>query len=205
MEHKGKGGKIGPKTHKFARQQASQNMFQFLEADEGSTEIDKEKEGNPVEEEKAEDSEQIQENKKQFFFIMSNVEHEMDHEMTQSEMEMEDHELQEILEKENLDLEGFLNQGTKEGLDFLPTEEFNRVQQLFLWKTQTKGVERIRHKYRQGNEGVKMMKNIAGLAPGIPGKKRSRKKQNELLMECGKLMIGSGKMKDLSSYSFTSL
>ena len=62
--------------------------------------------------------------------------------MTQSEMETEDNELQEILEKENLDLEGFLKQGTREGVDSLPPEEFHNVQQLFLWKTQTKGLEK---------------------------------------------------------------
>ncbi len=49
------------------------------------------------------------------------------------------------------------------------------------------------------------MKSTPGLATRNPGKKRGRKKQNELLMECGKLMIDSGKMKDLTSYSFTDL
>ena len=49
------------------------------------------------------------------------------------------------------------------------------------------------------------MKITPGLAPRKPGKKRGGKKQNELLMECGKLMIDSGKMKDLTSYSFTNL
>jgi hypothetical protein len=49
------------------------------------------------------------------------------------------------------------------------------------------------------------MKNTSGLAPRITGKNRGRKKHNELLMECGKLMIDSGKMKDLTSYSFTNL
>jgi len=44
-----------------------------------------------------------------------------------------------------------------------------------------------------------------GLAPRNPGKKRGRKKQNKLLMECGKLMVDSGKMKELTSYSFTNL
>jgi len=43
-------------------------------------------------------------------------------------MEMEENELEEILEKENLDLEGFLKQGTGEGVDSLPSEEFHRVQ-----------------------------------------------------------------------------
>ena len=136
---------------------------------------------------------------------MSDKNLEMDQEMTQSDMEMEDHELQEILEKENLDLEGFLKQGTREGVDSLPPEEFNRVQQLFLWKTQTTGLEKQGNHERQGSEGVKAMKTTPGLAPRYPGKKRGKKKQNKLLMECRKLMIDSGKMKDLSSYSFTNL
>ena len=91
------------------------------------------------------------------------------------------------------------------GVDFLPPEEFNRVQQLFLWKTQAIGLDRQGKSERQGNEGVKTMKNTPRLAPRISGKKRGRKKKNELLMECGKLMIDSGKMKDLTSYSFTNL
>lgn len=49
------------------------------------------------------------------------------------------------------------------------------------------------------------MKANPGLATRSTGKKRGRKKQKELLMECGKLMIDSSKMKDLSSYSFTNL
>jgi len=49
------------------------------------------------------------------------------------------------------------------------------------------------------------MKTTLGLATRNPRKKRGRKKQNELLMECGKLMIDSGKMKDLANYSFTHL
>ena len=49
------------------------------------------------------------------------------------------------------------------------------------------------------------MKAIPGIAARNAGKKRGRKKQNDLLMECGKLMIDSGKMKDLTSYSFTNL
>jgi len=35
-----------------------------------------------------------------------------------------------------------------------------------------------------------------------PGMKRGRKRQKELLLECGKLMIDLGRMKDLSKYSF---
>ena len=96
-------------------------------------------------------------------------------------------------------------QGTKEGIDSLPPEEFSRVQQLFIWKTQNKGLERQRNKEKQSSEGVKTVKSTPRLAPRNLGKKRGRKKQNELLMECGKLMIDSGKMKDLTSYSFTNL
>lgn len=58
---------------------------------------------------------------------------------------------------------------------------------------------------RQANQGIKVVKSTLGLAPRNPRKKRGRKKQNDLLMECGKLMIVSGKMKDLTSYSFTNL
>ena len=137
--------------------------------------------------------------------MMSDAELEMDEEMTQSEMELVDHKLQEILDREHLDLEGFLNQGTMGGVDSLPQEEFNRVQQLFLWKTQDKGMEKKSNNERSGNEGVKTMKTTPGLASRHPGKKRGRKKQNELLMECGKIMIDSGKMKDLTNYSFTNL
>lgn len=137
--------------------------------------------------------------------MMSDTELETDQEMTESEMEMEDNKLHEILEKENLDLEGFLKQGTREGVYSLPPEEFHRVQQLFLWKTQTKGLEEKGRNERQGNEGVTAMKTTPRLAPRIPGKIRGRKKKNELLMECGKLMIDLGKMKDLSNYSFTNI
>jgi len=50
-----------------------------------------------------------------------------------------------------------------------------------------------------------MTKTTLGLVNRNPGKKRGRKKKNELLMECGKLMIDSGKMKHLASYSFTNI
>ena len=67
-----------------------------------------------------------------------------DHEMTPSEARMEDHELQEILEKENLDLEKFMEQGITKEVESLPKEEFDRVQQLFLWRSHSKrsGVKR---------------------------------------------------------------
>lgn len=65
--------------------------------------------------------------------------------MTLSEMETEDHELHDIVDKEHLDMEGFLKQGTTRWVDSLPQEEFNRVQQLFLWGTQTNEMEGQRH------------------------------------------------------------
>jgi len=49
------------------------------------------------------------------------------------------------------------------------------------------------------------MKVNPGLATRNPGKNRGRKEQNELLMECGKLIIDSGNMKDLTNYSFKNL
>ena len=49
------------------------------------------------------------------------------------------------------------------------------------------------------------MKSTPGLATRNAGKKRGRKKQKDLLMECGKLMIDSGKMKYLMSYSFRNI
>lgn len=136
---------------------------------------------------------------------MSDTKLEMDKEMTQNEMDLEDHELQEILEKENLDLEGFLIQGTTGEVDSLPQEELNRIQQLLLWKMQVKALERGKFIDKQDNKGTKTIKMTPGLATRNPGKKRGRKKQNELLMECGKLMTDSGKMKELASYSFTNL
>ena len=105
-------------------------------------------EGSPVEEEKEGDIAQKQDINKQKEIMLSDAKPEMDQEMTQSEMEMEDHELQEIFDREHLDLEGFLKQGTISGVDSLPPEELNRVQQLFLWKTQAKGLERQRNNER---------------------------------------------------------
>jgi len=49
------------------------------------------------------------------------------------------------------------------------------------------------------------MKTTLGPVNRNLGKKRGRKKQNELLMQCGKMMIDSGKMKDLAGYSFTNI
>lgn len=125
--------------------------------------------------------------------------------MTPSEVETEDRELQDILDREHLDLENFLEQGNTKGMDSLPKEEFNRVQYLFLWRTHTKGSGvKINHD-NQDSEGVKTWKATSGLAPRNPGRKRGRKRQNELLIECGELIIDLRKMKDLTSHSFTNL
>ena len=125
--------------------------------------------------------------------------------MNQSEKNTEEHELQEILDKENLDLEGFLMQGTKGGIESLPQEECNMIQQFFSWKPQERRLEKGKNIHKQEHKGVKTMKLNPGLATRNPGKKRGRKKKNELLMKCGKLMIDLGKMKDLTSYSFTNV
>ena len=93
---------------------------------------------------------------------------------------MEDNELQEILERENLDLEGFLNQGTEGSVESLPQDEINRIKQLFLWKTQAKGLEEVNNIERQSNKGVKIVKMTSGLAPRNLGKKsmtRAKKKR----------------------------
>lgn len=71
---------------------------------------------------------------------LSTMEIERDHDMTQSECGTEDQDLWEILERGNLELEKFLEQGTNKGIDSLPQEEFDRVQKLFLRKSQTKAV-----------------------------------------------------------------
>ena len=57
----------------------------------------------------------------------------------------------------------------------------------------------------QENRGIKLMEVTSGHSSKNPGKKRGRKRQNELLTDCGKLMINSSKMKDLTSYSFKNL
>jgi len=74
-----------------------------------------------------------------------------------------------------------------------------------LWKTQERGLDKGRSIHKQEHRGVKTIKSTPGLAAKNPGNKSGRKKKNELFMECGKLMIDSGKMKDLTSYSFTNI
>eukprot|EP00253_Pinus_taeda_P016327 PITA_16327 len=55
--------------------------------------------------------------------------------MTQSESGIEDQDLQEIMEKENLELEKFLEQGGNLGINSIPQEDVDKVQQIFLNKS----------------------------------------------------------------------
>lgn len=104
-----------------------------------------------------------------------------DQEMTPSEGGMKDQDLQEILDKENLELEHVLEQGTNKGIDSLPQEEFDRVQQLFLRRSQTKAVGVKRNHDSQENKGVRQMEITSRYSTKNPGKKRGRRRQNELL------------------------
>lgn len=72
--------------------------------------------------------------------LSSTMELGRDHEMTPREGGMEDQDLQEIPERENLELEKFLEEGSNKGIDSLPQEEINRVQQLFLNRSHKKAV-----------------------------------------------------------------
>lgn len=88
-----------------------------------------------MEKEKEESMEDTHDNNQKKDDLLNTMELDMDKEMTPSEVGTEDHELQDILDREHLDLEKLLKQGTTKGMDSLPQEEFNRVQQLFLWRT----------------------------------------------------------------------
>ena len=122
--------------------------------------------------------------------------------MTQSESGTKDRDLQEILERENLELKKFLEQGGSLGINSIPQEEVDTVQQIFLSKSHqtTTGVKRGHD--NQGNKGFSSTGLITRKLATNPGRKRGRKRQKELLLECGKLMIDSGRMKYLSRYSF---
>jgi len=88
---------------------------------------------------------------------------------------MEDHELQDIIERENLDLEKFLEQGITKGVDSLPKEGFDRVQQLFLWRSQMKCSGVQRNHDSQENRGVKTMEDTLMHSSKNLGGKRGRK------------------------------
>jgi len=133
---------------------------------------------------------------------LTTMEIEKDHEMTQSESGTEDQDLQEILERENLELEKFLEQGGNLGINSIHQEDVDKVQQIFLNKAHQTAAGVKRGHDNQENKGTSSIGSITGKLRKNPGKKRGRKRQKELLLECGKLMIDSGRMKDLSSYSF---
>lgn len=104
-----------------------------------------------------------------------------------------------------MDLEKFLEQGKELGVESLPKEDYDRVQQLFLWRSHVRGVGVKRNYESEEPSGVKMMENPQAQSAKKLGKKRRRNKQNELPSECGKLLINLGKMKYITSYSFTNI
>ena len=119
--------------------------------------------------------EEIPENKKQKDDMPSIMELNRDHEMTPSEAKTKYHELQEILERESLDLENFLEHRITEGVDSLPKEEFDRVQQHFLWRSQTKCSGVKKNHDSQENRGVKTMEDTPMHSSKNLGRKRGRK------------------------------
>lgn len=129
---KGKGGKKGPKHLCNENQKASQNKYQALEENEEIANEDQTMKDDPNEKKETGNCNPIQKMGNDKEIIMNESKLELDQEMTHSETDLEDHELQKILEKEHLDLEGFLMQGTTRGIDSLPQEDCNIIQQLFL-------------------------------------------------------------------------
>ena len=122
--------------------------------------------------------------------------------MAQSESGIEDQDLQEILERENLELEKFLEQGGNLGINSISQEYVDNVQQIFLNKSHQTAVRVKRGHDNQENKGTSSIGLITGKLTKNLGKTRGRTRHKELLLECGKLMIDLGRMKDLSSYSF---
>lgn len=93
----------------------------------------------------------------------------------------------------------FMEQGITKGVDSLPKDEFDRVQQLFLWRSQSKSYRVKRNHDNRENRGMKAMEEKPRHSSKNPSRKRGKKRQNELLTKCGNLMINSGKMKYLTS------
>ena len=112
--------------------QLSHNSFKIPEEEDGNKETNPEMENIITEKKRDASMEDIPENSQQKDDLTSIMELSRDHEMTPSEAGTEDHELQEILGRENLDIEILLEQGITKGVESLPKEEFDRVQQLFL-------------------------------------------------------------------------
>ena len=101
--------------------------------------------------------------------------------MSPSEARTKDQELQENLDRENLDLEKFLERGKNIGVDSLPKEDYDRVQQLFLKRSQAKGDRVKRNHESQETSRVKMMEKSQEQSPKNSVRKRGRKRRNELL------------------------
>jgi hypothetical protein len=135
----------------------SHNSFKILEEEEGNNGTNQEWRIFPLRRKGMLAWRISPENNQQKDDLPSIMEISRDHEMTPSEAGTEDHELQEILERENLDLENFWNKGITKGVDSLPKEEYDRVQQLFLWRSQSKGTGVKRNHESQEHRGVKMM------------------------------------------------
>ena len=201
---KGKGGKRPNKKISEDRYKRH-NSFKILEEVEESVETVQDRENVIKEQDMEAEMEDIKVKNQQKEDLPSCMEISKDHEMTPSEVGTEDYELQEILNRGNLDLEKFLEQGTAKGVNSLPKAEYDRGQQLLLWRSHSKGSGVKRNHETQDHRGVKIMEETQELSPKNSGRKRGRKRQNELLNECGRLLINSGKMKDLTIYSFTNL
>jgi len=104
------------------------------------------------------------------------MEIEKDHDTTQSESGREDQDLQEIMERENLELETFLERGGNLGINSIPQEDVDKVQQLFLNKSHQidAGVQRVHD--NQENKGTSTIGLITGKLTKNPGKRRGRKR-----------------------------
>lgn len=83
-----------------------------------------------------------------------------DQEMTPCEVGMTEFEFQKILDKENLYLENFLEYGMTVGVDSLQGEDYDRVKQLLLWRSQPKGARVKRNHESQEHSGVITMENV---------------------------------------------
>jgi len=78
----------------------------------------------------------------------------------------------------------------------------DKVQQIFLNKSHQTLVRVKRGHENQENKGTSSIGLITRKLTKNPGKMRGRKRQKELPLECGKIMIYLGRMKYLSNYSF---
>ena len=158
VETKGKGGKRPPKKANEDKH-TRHNSFKILEEEEGNQETVQDMENVTKEQDKVADMEDITVNNQQKDDLPSLMEISTDQGMTPSEAGTKDHELQEILDRETLDLEKFLEQQKNIGVDSLPKEDYGRVQQLFLWRSQAKEAGVKRNHESKEPSGVKMMEN----------------------------------------------